>query len=471
MIRPLVVLGVLLLALGCDDSTTPASPRPMPEPDPAPAPDPGPGPVPPEIAAWIDANAHPFVGTDPSLPHGDIEFLREMVGDARIVALGENTHGTRDFFEMKFRILRFLVEEMGFNTFAMESSWPEARLADRYVRAGEGDSAQALSALVFLVWRTETVLAMLEWMREHNERGGDLAFHGFDMQFPGLALHNVLEYLGEVDPVHAAEVEALVECLNRYANRIDSFPRWPEERYRDQTDAYRAECGASLEAASELLLANRERYEAVTGEDGFEVALQSLRVAIQFHLFRTGEQDRDMSMAENTEWIAERVGPEGRMVLWAHNYHVSTQPETQGGYLRETFGDDMVVLGFTHARGSFTAWDLQGNQLAHDLDPPVEDSVEHYLSAASAPQFVLDLRAITENTEDGSWLAEPHLTRFIGFYYDPDESGRFWGRDRMTELYDLLAHFETTGPTAIVPFSALVDTESLRPLASGGAGR
>jgi len=127
MIRPLVVLGILLALPGCEDSTAPTSPRRMPTPPPAPEPDPGPGPVPPEIAAWVEVNALPFDGAHLSLPHTDIEFLRDLVGDARIVALGENTHGTRDFFEMKARILRFLVEEMGFNTFAIEATWPAAR--------------------------------------------------------------------------------------------------------------------------------------------------------------------------------------------------------------------------------------------------------------------------------------------------------------------------------------------------------
>ena len=70
-----------------------------------------------------------------------------MVGDARIVALGENTRGTRDFFEMKTRVLRFLVEEMGFRTFAMQVNWPEARRVDRYVRTGQGDPDKLLAGL------------------------------------------------------------------------------------------------------------------------------------------------------------------------------------------------------------------------------------------------------------------------------------------------------------------------------------
>ena len=373
MIRPLVILGILLALPGCEDSTAPTSPPRMPTPPPAPEPDPGPGPVPPEIAAWVEANALPFEGTHLSLPHTDIEFLRDLVGDARIVALGENTHGTRDFFEMKARILRFLVEEMGFNTFAIEATWPESRLVDDYVRTGEGDSARLLAGLYFWTWNTESVLEMIEWMRDHNEAGGDVGFHGVDMQYPGLAFQNVLDYLGEVDPGSVAVFTSLVDCLQLYANEVGG--RFPTDRYRDLSATYRAECGQSLSEANQLLLSNREDYEAASGEDAFEVALQSMRVAFQYHLMFTGHQGRDESMAENTEWVMDRIGPDGRMVLWAHNYHVSNQRYAQGSYLKETYGDDIVVLAFTHERGSFTAVNRDARRRdAWTLDPPLADS-------------------------------------------------------------------------------------------------
>ena len=73
------------------------------------------------------------------------------------MSLGENTHGTRDFFEMKARILRFLVEEMGFDAFAIEATWPESNRLDAYVRTGEGDPAELLSGLYFWTWNTESV--------------------------------------------------------------------------------------------------------------------------------------------------------------------------------------------------------------------------------------------------------------------------------------------------------------------------
>ena len=195
-IRLALAATALILALGCgEDPVTPAPVLPEPPPDP--------------VLVWLAANAHPFTGPHLSLPHTELEFLREFVGDARIVALGENTLSAT-YFEMKASnlqsrvrrlrprrshrgILRALFvervlpavpprpsrsgcEEMGFNTFAIEATWPEARRIDHYVRTGEGDPERLLSGLYFWTWNTESVLEMIEWMREHNQAGGDVGF-------------------------------------------------------------------------------------------------------------------------------------------------------------------------------------------------------------------------------------------------------------------------------------------------------
>ena len=450
---PLAALLLLLSpACGRETPTPPTAPG-SPSSPPAPTAEPTPA----EIGAWLDANAHPFEGAHLSLPDDDLEFLRDLVGDARVVALGENTHGARDFFEMKARILRFLVEEMGFDTFAIEATWPEALRLDRYVRTGEGDSAVLLAGLYFWTWRTEAVLEMIEWMRDHNEAGGDLGFHGVDMQSPGMALHLVREYIGLVAPDSLDFVTGKLDCLDRLANGPTG--RFPRTRYRDETDAYRAECGASLEEVRALLVENRERYENAGGADGYAIALRSLRVAYQYHLQAVGEQSRDESMAENTVWLSERIGPEGRMVLWAHNYHVSDRPWAQGYYQRQAFGDDMVILGFTHEGGGFTAAgfteDSSGARLwtgreAFELDPPAEGSFEAYFAEAAAPRFVLDLRR-PPNDRGGAWLFEPRPSRDIGCCYDPDRPEDFWRDTPLSEWYDAIIHFESTRPTVVLP--------------------
>ena len=118
---------------------------------------------------WLKANAIPFQTAEPNSSLEDLMPLKEMIGNARIVALGEATHGTHEFFQMKHRMLEFLVEEMGFNTFAMEANWPEANLINDYVHTGKGDPAELLKGLYFWTWDTQEVLDMIRWMRAYNE--------------------------------------------------------------------------------------------------------------------------------------------------------------------------------------------------------------------------------------------------------------------------------------------------------------
>lgn len=140
-----------------------------------------------EQLAWVTQRAIPFRTEEPSTVTDDLMPLKQVIGDARIVALGEGTHGTREFFKMKHRLTQFLAQEMGFTVFAIEANMPEARRVNAYVLRGEGDPRQALAGMYFWTWNTQEVLDMIEWMREYNASGARrIEFWGFDMQTPGV---------------------------------------------------------------------------------------------------------------------------------------------------------------------------------------------------------------------------------------------------------------------------------------------
>lgn len=411
--------------------------------------------IPAEATAWLQGVARPFDGSHLSLPHDDLEFLRDVVGDARIVSLGENTHGTRDFFEMKARILRFLVEEMGFDAFAIEATMPEAFRLDDYVRTGVGDPAELLAGLYFWTWNTESLLEMIQWMRAHNEAGGEVGFYGFDMQFPGMGLHNVIEYLRDVDADAVAVALDRVACLADYANGPDG--RTPSPGYRDQTAAFRSACRTSLDAVRDDLLANQAAYEAASSAQAFARALQSLRVSVQFDLMVSGEQLRDESMAENTIWLADHLGPDAKIVLWAHNFHVSTIPGAQGSFMRTAFGDDMVIIAFTHEEGTFTAVRQSGSSYlglqSHVLDRVRAFSYEHYLGSVDMPHYVVDMRGLDLSPSAASWLAGPRSSRHIGCCYDRGRPGSYWNGYQLPQIYDVLIHFRSTRGTTVLSTS------------------
>jgi erythromycin esterase len=388
-------------------------------------------------------NAIPFDTTDPKSDFEDLMPLKELIGDARIVALGEATHGTHEFFEMKHRMLRFLVEEMGFNTFAIESNWPEANLVNEYVQTGQGDPVVLLGGL-HLTWQTQEVLDMIRWMRAHNENPGSaplVTFAGFDMQLYTMAMDNVVAYLEKVDPDRAAPTTELYHCFRQYTNR-DLF-------YALLSAETRTACRANLQAVYDQLSQGRSDYEARSSSEEFARALQSARLVLQAeHTNGAGDEGdmlRDRYMAENVTWLLDQAGSDAKIVLWAHNFHVSkyfADSKPMGAYLRERYGDQMVVFGFSFYQGSFTTVD---SLTAFSVELPPENSYEYYFRSAELPRFFLDLRGLPSDSPATNWLLTSHPFRHIGArYYNPSTPEDFFLSGILPHMFDVIIYFQNT---------------------------
>jgi erythromycin esterase-like protein len=157
------------------------------------------------VVDWVRANAIRLA--TPEAGHGfdDMQPLKKVVGDARIVELGEATHGTREFFQLKHRMLEFLATEMGFTIFSIEANMPEAYRLNDYVLNGTGDPVELLRGMYFWTWNTEEVLEMIRWMRAFNASGrGRVQFTGFDMQTHTVALDIVQQFVRRYDTAYVA---------------------------------------------------------------------------------------------------------------------------------------------------------------------------------------------------------------------------------------------------------------------------
>jgi erythromycin esterase len=167
-----------------------------------------------EQKEWLRTVAIPFDTAEPGRGFADLQRLRVVIGAARIVALGEATHGTSEFFKMKHRLTEFLATEMGFTRFAIEANMPEAYRVNEYVLTGKGDPKELLRGMYFWTWDTQEVLDMILWMRRFNESGkGRIQFLGFDMQFGLVALANVRGFVARADPDYARDLERAYEGL------------------------------------------------------------------------------------------------------------------------------------------------------------------------------------------------------------------------------------------------------------------
>ncbi len=175
----------------------------------------------PLVGLWLKSHAKPFATCEPGDRTDDLKALRAIVGNARIVALGEGTHGTREFFQMKHRITQYLASQMGFTVFAIEANLPEAWKLNDYVLGGPGNPKELIAGMYFWTWDTEEVLAMVEWMRRFNASGrGRIEFTGFDMQVPDTAAAIVRRWLAVHD---TAWVDSLKAIRKATATRDPGF--------------------------------------------------------------------------------------------------------------------------------------------------------------------------------------------------------------------------------------------------------
>jgi erythromycin esterase len=398
----------------------------------------------PEQLAWLKAAVVPFATDRAGSGLDDLRPLKAMIGDARIVSLGEATHGTAEFFRMKHRVVELLATEMGFTVFAIEASMPEAFRLNDYVLRGEGDAKELLRGMYFWTWNTQEVLDMILWMREFNASGkGRIEFLGFDMQEPRVAARNVRRFVARADPEYAQALDEAYAGLDALAQR-----RRDPDAAKGKAESEKM-AGRSREVLSHLEGARDRLVNAANGDAAaVDWATQNARIVVQATTHATAPADyRDRSMAENVDWILGQRPPGTKIVLWAHNGHVSRRPGSMGGFLAERHKDDMVVVGFALHEGRYTAVARGAGLQANDASPSGPGSIEYALHQAGEPRAILDLRKVDKARPESGWLVDPLDHRSIGALA---MASAFFPCN-LPASYDLLIFFDRTTASLLLP--------------------
>jgi erythromycin esterase len=381
----------------------------------------------PEVVAWLKANAIPLATAEPGGGMQDLEPLRTVIGNARIVSMGEATHGTREFFQLKHRLIEYCVSQLGFTMIAFETDYGATLAVNDYVIEGKGSAIDAVAAMASGVWDTEEVVALVEWVRSWNaahER--KVKFYGFDMQNSAASALHLLAYLTRVAPELATASEQKLAPLVSKAT-IDDFSSMPK--------AAQDEILAQLASVHATFAAQREQWVGRTGALAWHLARQSALVMEQFarmnlidagsNAMIEGDRHRDRSMAANAMALLEAEGPEAKVLLWAHNGHVRRTSLTglagfieipkMGSILHAAFGADMVVLGFAFNQGSFRIKTQTNGVYKWDtptLGPAPQGFLDAGLAATGIPIFAIDLRRASGPV--ARWLAKNPPQRSFG---------------------------------------------------------
>ena len=385
--------------------------------------------------------------------------LFDRYAEARVVLLGEASHGTSEFYRARAAITRRLIEAHGFTIVAVEADWPDAASLDRYVRHRPARNEEPVfQRFPTWMWRNRDVTRFIEWLRGHNEgkpANVQAGFYGLDLYSLDSSIRAVLDYLDKVDPAAAKIARYRYGCLMPWSKE-------PAQYGRMALSAGYALCEKAVVQTLRELLARRMDYAKADGERFLDAAQNARLVSNAEAYYRAmyyGSAEswnlRDSHMFETLENLLRDAGPESKAVVWAHNSHIGDARHTEMGQVREElnlgqlcrqrFGGEAALIGFgTHAGTVAAADDWDEPMKVMDVLPSRMDSYERLFHDAGEPRCLLDLREGVHPQLRGR-LAASRLERFIGVIYRPDtERWSHYVECALSRQFDAYVWFDQT---------------------------
>jgi len=370
------------------------------------------------------------------IDHVNLDNLVDRIGDSRLVLLGEASHGTAEFYEMRARITQELIKKKGFNIIAVEADWPDAAVIDHYIHGTSSDpllESTPFSRFPTWMWANHSVLDFVHWLKAHNEAIHSpekaAGFYGLDLYNMYSSMEVVLNYLEKVDPETAEVARLRYGCLMPWANDPAMYAQVTITRQ------YR-ECEKDVLDTLQNLLKKRVDYSSADGELFFNAEQNARLVANAERYYRTmyyaennSWNQRDQHMYETLQSVLEFRGPASKAVVWEHNSHVGDARATQmsargelniGQLVRQEYGDSAYLIGFGTDHGTVAAASEWGGPMeVKQVQPSHIDSYEHVCHQTMTDNFLLPLRKPLQEITRNKLLAE-RLERAIGVIYRPE---------------------------------------------------
>lgn len=403
-------------------------------------------------AGWEDEEqTHPLPGkTAPSLPeliyessehfasidYVNLDNLLERIGESRLVLMGEASHGSAEFYDMRARITKELIEKKGFNIVAVEADWPDASHINSYVRSRPVDpllKSQPFTRFPTWMWANHSIAEFSHWMKSHNDTISDPAkgvgFYGLDLYSLGASIEMVLDYLESVDPATAEVARVRYGCLLPWTDDPSVYGRVVLTRQ------YKS-CEESALAMLKDLLQKRLDYSSADGERFFNAEQNAQLIANAERYYRTmyyAEQNswnqRDQHMFDTLESVLAFRGTDAKAVIWAHNSHIGDARATQmsargelniGQLVRQKYGAAAYLIGFGTDHGTVAAASEWGGPVeVKPVRPSLVDSYERVCHEVNTDNFLLPLRHPLQSMVRERLLVE-RLERAIGVIYRPE---------------------------------------------------
>ncbi|HMG90951.1 MAG TPA: erythromycin esterase family protein [Chryseolinea sp.] len=350
----------------------------------------------------------------------DLKALNKAVGNPKVIALGENSHGSSSIYKLKLRLVQYLVQEKGYSMFALESPSIEADVINKYVTTKEvGTIENILSNLVYPSWRTQDMIDIIEWIKHHNQTAKNkVQFRGFDMQDKTAALNRLLVIANEHDNELVLKLDSITSELKREQpdlakayNLAESLQKYADGLNANATPTYSKELILEVKRCALILKQN---------------------LGLSLHL-----KSRDEYMAENIQWLLSNYCSNGHLIVSADNSHITRATGKMGQFLKSANGTEYLNIGFTFNTGSYAAY---GDKKYYEVHPSYVGTYEYLFSKAKVDNFILDLRQPSIKVI----VSSSKGFRSIGSR--PQETTQF-SETMLSDNYDLIAYLEISTHT------------------------
>ena len=329
--------------------------------------------------------------------------LEALLKDRKVVGMGEATHGTKEFFNMKAKMLKFLATRCGYRIFSIEATYGGTLKVNDYVLYGKGNVLSAMKGMEFWTWDTEEVKDLIEWMRTYNDGKPDqekLKFYGFDCQSYKGPANALADYVREFDKQNLDEFLKGLSVLTDSSDLYFYTPKPGNTSFQGNDQVHRI-----ISFLQKWFREKENLYISVSGKIKFELARYNIVALKQALLLRESPERkygfiRDSCMAQNIRWIYELE--QAKVFAWAHNGHISKAPNLfekhevcMGMFLDTLFGNGYYNIGFVFNKGSFQALSKVAGKLQEfSLPEYKKNTFANELSLAGINTFFIDLTTI-----------------------------------------------------------------------------
>jgi len=395
-----------------------------------------------------------------TIGYNDLIPLIPTLQNRRLIGMGEATHGTHEFQAVKFRMLKFLVEKMGYRLFGIEANFTKCRQVDDYVLYGKGDARTAINGTYFWTWKTKEMLQMVEWMHTYNLNKPDttkVKFYGFDMQYDSVACKLIKDKLIKLDSnYYKAHFYSLsnLRIAVKSSQVYTKFSKQGADSVKALLNNIKAYIDANRVLFLKLYSAENMEYlkrDVRLVEQCLDMDLEYNKHQYNNHGYwsdKNGSAIRTRCMAENVEWILDHEAPDSKMMIWAHNFHIGKTD--MGSYLKKKYTNQYYAIGFDFNKGTFRAVDLidhRGltNFTVGNAEPGSSGNI---FSQFNIPAFFFDIEStVKTNSPAKSFFTKTLRHRSISAGYGDTWESNMYLPEPLYSYFDGLIFINDTTPT------------------------